>query len=155
MKTLLLALLVALLGAVILVPVALSEDEDPFDQRIKEDDAVVTKHGRALSKALEHAEQTGDYTALPEASGAYLKAHRDHGPSKLDMWEARQRLIELIYDSDDEEVFYWYVMIKESIELDDVIATGVAEIMAQVERAERNLDAQGVSLTPEALPPED
>lgn len=148
--------LLALLGAAILVPPALlSEDEDPFDQRIREDDEVVAKYGRALSEALEQAKRTGDYTALPEASGAYVKAQEDHAPSQMAMWEARHRLIDLIYESDDETVFFWYVLVKESLEEDEAIAKGVAEIMAKVDLMEQNLAAQGVSLTPESLPPED
>ncbi len=147
--------LLALLGAAILVsPALFSEDEDPFDQRIREDDETVAKYGRALSDAFEHARRTGDYTALPEASGAYVKAQEDHAPSQMDKWEARQRLIDLIYDSDDETVFFWYVLVKASLEEDEAIAEGVAEIMAKVDRMEQNFAAQGVSLTPGSLPPE-
>ncbi|MDE2922099.1 MAG: hypothetical protein OYL92_10575 [Acidobacteriota bacterium] len=149
-------LLLALLGAVILVPTTLlSEGEDPFDQRMREEDEIVTKHARALTEALAHARKTGDYTALPKVSGELVKAQERYAPSQMDMWEARQRLIEYIYDSDDETVFSWYALVKESMKKDEEIAKGVAEIMAKVERMEQNLATQGVSLTPESLPPED
>ena len=143
--------LLALLGAAILVPTALiSEEEDPLDQRMRRDDEIIGKYGRALSEALQHATRTSDYTALPEVVAAYMKAQEDHAPSQMDMWESRHRLIDLIYDSDDETVYFWYVLIKESLDEDEEIAKAIAEIMAPVDRMERKLAAQGVSLTPES-----
>ncbi len=154
-------LLLALLGAAILVPTAvlpvglLSEDEDPFDQRMREEDEIVAKHARALTEALAHARETGDYSGVPKVSGELVKAYERYAPSQMDMWEARQRLIEYIYDSDDETVFHWYGLIKESMRRDEEIARGIAEVMDEVDRMEQNLATQGVSLTPESLPPED
>lgn len=147
MKTL---FLLALLGAAILVPAALfSEEEDPLDKRIRADDAIVSKYGHALGKALAYAKQSGDYTALPEAADAYMKAQADHAPSQMDMWEARHRLIDIIYDTDDETVFFWYILVKESLAEDEARAARIEEIIAPVDRMERKLATQGVSLTPE------
>ena len=108
-----------------------------------------TLNARTLAEALAHARNTGDYTTLPKVSGELVKAQDRYAPSQMDMWEARQRLIEFIYDSDDETVFSWYVLIKESKEKDEEIAEGVAEVMGKVDRMEQHLATQGVSLTPE------
>lgn len=144
-------LLVAFLSAAIFAPPALlSQDtEDPLDQSLMEAGEIVSKHARTLTEALAHARKTGDYTALPGVSGELVKAQERYAPSQMDMWEARQRLIEFIYDSDDETVFSWYVLIKESKEKDEEIAEGVAEVMGKVDRMEQHLATQGVSLTPE------
>ncbi len=156
--------LVALLGAAVFVSatllaegekftdpddtIHLTDPDDPLHQRAVENATIVAMRARAVSEAVDHGLKTGDYTALLEAAKEYSEVGKRHEPSKLDMWEARQRLIDAIYESDDETVYSWYFLINESMQREQEMAKEVAEVLSKVDRIQQDLATEGVSLIP-------
>ncbi len=70
-------------------------------------------------------------------------------PSKLEMWEARQRLIEYIHDSDDATVFDLYLVARVLKEQQGKSREETEEIRAQIARNRAARESRGVALTPE------
>ena len=116
------ALLAVLLSGAIFVPADLrsEEPEDAFDQRMREMTQGMLEAGDKLTRAGDKLRATEDpdrYFEVLDEYNVVLAEFRDTYdslmPSKLDMWEARQRLIELIYDSADETVLSLYLIAME------------------------------------------
>lgn len=164
-ETMNLSLLVVLLSGAIFTPSALRpETEDPFDQRMVEIIQSASEAGDRLGRAHDkfRATTTEDphaYNAAldeyNEARAVFWETARKLEPSKLDMWEARQRLMDLIYDSDDETVFSLYLFAIDQERKSKQAQEEIADLLSQIERNRQNRESRGISLTPEFLPPED
>ena len=160
-----LGFLAVLLCGGIFTPSALrSETEDPFDERMGEMVQSASEAGDKLKRAGEkfRATTTEDPHAYNAALAEYSAARAEFWetaqrlePSKLDKWEARQRLIELIYDSDDETVFSLYLFAVDQERKSKQAQEEIADLLARIERNRQNRESTGISLTPESLPPED
>jgi len=133
------------------------EPEDVFNQSLREARQSVTeswaKFKYESDKLINHAKarkiDQADLDAYRAAESEFEETRRRLKPSKLDMWEARQRLIEYIYDSDDETVFSLYMTAMDSERGYKEALEEANRIRAQIERNRQNRAAQGVSLTPE------
>lgn len=148
-----LGLLAVLLSGAIFAPSALRseepEPENPFDQRLIE---MIQSNDEALD-TVGHAhaqwKETGDLDTYAAAIDEYLETSERLQPSKLDLWEGRQRLIELIYDSDDRVVFELYLYATVRKRERAKTQEEIEELRIRMDRTEQNQASRGVSLTPE------
>ncbi len=152
------ALLAVLLSGAIFVPADLrsEEPEDAFDQRMREMTQGMLEAGDKLTRAGDKLRATEDpdrYFEVLDEYNVVLAEFRDTYdslmPSKLDMWEARQRLIELIYDSADETVLSLYLIAMERKSQDERTGEELAALRAQIERNRQKRESRGVPLVPE------
>lgn len=157
-------LAVLLCGGIFTSSALRSETEDPFEQRMEEMVQSASAAGDELKRAGDkfRATTTEDPHAYNAALDEYNAARAEFWatalrlePSKLDMWEARQRLVELIYDSDDETVFSLYLFAVDQERKSKQAQEEIADLLVQIERNRQNRESRGVSLTPESPPPED
>lgn len=154
-----LRLLAVLLSGALFAPSTLlseePESEDPFDQRWIEAHHTMAEAMSKRADAHDRWEKTGDLDALAAAMADFRETTRRLEPSNLDLWEARQRLIELIYDSDDATVFELYLIAKDRKRESKQALEEIADLRAQIERNRQSRESRGTPLTPESLPPED
>lgn len=94
-------------------------------------------------------QKTGDLDALIAATAGTSEIFQRLAPSKLDLWEARQRLIELIHDSDDDTVFDLYLIAKSREREGAKLDKELEDLLAQIEQNRHNRESRDVTLTPE------
>ena len=152
-----LGLLAVLLCGALVAPSALRSDssEDPFEERLDEIVHGVEEAKAKLRHAIERRNETGDLDAFAAAREEFGATLDRLTPSKLDVWEARQRLVELVYDVDDETAFELYMIARERMQDNEKAMEELAELRARMDRTAQNQASRGVSLTPESLPPDD
>lgn len=130
--------------------------EDPFDRRIFEKTMILkeaTERRDAARKKWRETRAPEDWDQYREANKGLRQTSRKAMPSKLDMWEARERLREYIRDSDDGKVFELYLLVRsrdarEKRELAELEKAG-----AKLKQQLQDLEQRGVDLTA-ATPPE-
>lgn len=148
-----LRLLAVLLSGTLFVPATLlseePEPEDPFDQRWTEVHHTMAEAMAKRAAAHDRWQKTDDLDALVAATAEFEETTQKLKPSDLDLWEARQRLIELIYDSDDTTVFELYLIAKDRKRESAKVQKEIEELRAQISRTDQNRAVRGVSLTPE------
>ncbi|MXX60184.1 MAG: hypothetical protein F4112_11935 [Holophagales bacterium] len=146
-----LGLLAVFLSGALFAPAVLrsEEPEDSFDQSWTE--ALRTMAEASAKKAAAHDQwkETGDLDAYTAAVAEFEETAQRLEPSKLDLWEARQRLVELIYESDDATVFELYLIAKDRERASIKAQKEIEELRARMDRTAQNRALRGVPLTPE------
>ena len=154
-----LRLLAVLLSGALFAPSTLlseePESEDPFDQRLIEAHRTIAEAMAKRAASHDRWQETGDLDAYVAAVAELRETTQKLAPSKLDLWEARQRLIDLIYDSDDATVFELYLIAKDRQRESVKTQKEIDALRAQISQNEQNRTSRGASLTPESLPPDD
>ena len=123
--------------------------EDPFDEKLKEAEERIDSAGQSVSEALERRNAPDGLKDLLTALDEFDAAYADAKPSKLDMWEARQRLLEIIHDSDDETAFDLYLTVAAHLRRVDELGKMAERSYERLERAQQARASRGVDLTPE------
>lgn len=142
-------LLVLFFGALFAPSALCSEEPDPFDQRWMEANQDMAEAMAKKAAAHERWKETGDLDAYAAAVAEFNEAIQRLEPSKLDLWEARQRLIELIYDSDDATVFELYLVAKNRKRASVKAQKEIGDLRARMDRTAQNQAASGVDLVPQ------
>lgn len=154
-----LALVALLTGAVCLPSGVAGQDqpEDPFDRRLLEMFTAMDKAAERQKAARAKWKRTGSRNDLQEYRSAILEfqsAQRRHKLSQSDYWEARNRLIEYIHDSDDSTVFELYMLARERKEKNRKLRERIDATAAGLERLSARIAARGASLTPPPKTPD-
>lgn len=148
-----LRLLAVLMSGALFAPLALlseePEPEDPFDQGWIEAHHTIAEAMAKRAAAHDRWQETGDLDTYVAAVAELRETTQKLAPSKLDLWEARQRLIDLIYDSDDATVFELYLIAKDRNRESAKVQNEIDELRAQIEWNRQSRESRGTPLTPE------
>lgn len=147
-----LGILAALLLGALSAPSALlsqEPEEDPLDQRLREAIEATSEAKARRDAAYEAWKETGDTQAYLAAVAEYRETVTRQEPSQLDLWEARQQLIEYIYDSDDETVFDLYLVARARKAQRAKSREETEEIFSRIAENRAARESRGSALTPE------
>lgn len=139
-------LLCCVLLAAIAVPVL--SFEDPFDENRRKAEESIDDVWEKVSHAIGQRKEPGGLENALAALNEFEAVYEAAKPSKLDMWEARHRLLEIIHDSDDETVYDLYLTVTNYIRDLEELTEMAEKTRERLERAKEIRQLRGVDVVP-------